>query len=423
MLPLQKTLPEWFDYIEQRYQYFHGGTEDSLPRLRQLAKKLDIIFSCPVITVTGTNGKGSTVVFTESILLAANYHVGSYLSPHLLKFNERIRLNGQEVDDTSLCLAFAAVDKVCTEDTTYFEFTTLAAFYLFKQQPIDVLILEVGLGGRLDAVNIIDTDIAVITAVALEHVEQLGNTREKIGYEKSGIMRLHKPLVYGEENPPQSITSRVKQLSSPLYCLAKDFSFSQKNNSWSFYSSLGDLFNLPLPKLSLNNAAVALMVVKLLSSKLTISEKAICEGLEKAFLPGRFQKIGQDPEIIIDVAHNPHAAAFLAKQLQPIKGKTNAVFGILKDKDISGVLLALRDKIDVWYLGGLDMVTTRGTNINDLRKLFAEFNIKMCYTHATIKEAYRHAIVNSVAADRIVAFGSFYTVNEILEEKKSGNKN
>jgi len=372
-------LDEWLNYIEECYK---RKVELGLERVRVVALKLNLIsFSCPVITVAGTNGKGSCVAYLETILRKAGYKIGAYTSPHLLSFNERIRINGNNIDDQSLCEAFAVIDKLdCS--LTYFEFITLAALYIFKGQGLDVLLLEVGLGGRLDAVNVVDNDVAVITSVAIDHVAYLGDTREKIGFEKAGIMRRGKIAVCTDPNPPQSLIKHAKDLGVLLYCIGD-------------YSE----------------------IIKLIRSFLPVDDSIIREGFTGAFLPGRFQCLTKPCEIILDVAHNPAAAVFLAKQLSQkfCAEKTLAVVGMLKDKDIAGTLQPMLDLVNDWYV--TDLNVERGAQGKVLWRYLQEFGQKACYTYKSVTDAYLKAVANCGKKDRIIVFGSFYTVSEVLQRR------
>lgn len=420
---MPNNLQKWLAYLEQNYHYTHGGTIDSLPRLLNIAKKLNLdFFPNTVITIGGTNGKGSCVIYLESILLAAGYQVGAYISPHILYFNERIRINGKDIDDKKLIAAFTKIDSICKNTaTTYFEFTTLAAFYLFKNTQLDFILLEVGMGGRLDAVNIINPDISIITTISLDHTEQLGDTKEKIGYEKAGIMRSNRPCICGDPEPPQSIIDQAKNINAHLYCFKKDFAYLKKNNkNWEFISSIKKLTNLPIPSLSLQDASTVLMTILLLSPSFKITEKAIKIGLINARLLGRFQTISKNPHVIVDVAHNPESATFLAEQLanKSIKGKTLAVVGILKDKDIKNTLQPLLKQVDEWFVGGLYQDTARGSKAEDLLKYLEILEIKSCYNCESVLKAYQCAIAQCSPEDRIIVFGSFYSAANILKEEK-----
>lgn len=410
------TFADWLKYLENLNPH---KIDLSLERVAKVAHDLQLIkFQCPVITVTGTNGKGSCVAILEAIYLAAGYRVGAYTSPHLFRFNERIRIQNQSIDDDSLCEAFTVIqeylDKQKNISLTYFEFTTLAALKIFQQAQLDVLILEVGLGGRLDAVNVVDADVAVITTIDIDHTEWLGNTRASIGYEKAGIFRGGKAAVCGDFNAPQSIYTVAHQLKTRLYSMNKDFFYNESNFDWNWYHAEHVLSHLPKPSLELQNAATALMAIQLLQSRLLITSQTIAAGLQNVFLPGRFQIIGQ---CIFDVAHNPHAADLLAKRLQtiPNEGRTLGVVGMLANKDIHGTLNALKNCIDIWYSGGLD--NPRGASGNILMKSFQALGIEKCYNHASVKEAYQQALLACQTSDRIVVFGSFYTVSMCLKTK------
>ena len=405
-----RDFSQWLHYLESLNPH---KIKLGLDRIKQVAQRLQVTsFECSVITVTGTNGKGSTVAFLESIFLAANYRVATYTSPHLLRFNERIRINGVEITNDALCQAFSQVEQARdTIELTYFEFTTLAAFILFKQTALDVLILEVGLGGRLDAVNIIDADVAVITSVGIDHVEWLGNDRDSIGYEKAGIFRANKFAVCGDNNPPQSILQHAKKIGTKLFCKGNDFSFTYHEKNWSWKSSLEKLTDLPLTKLDIENAATALMVLQLLSATLPVNFAALRQGLQQAFLPARMQKIGQ---CIFDVAHNPQAAEWLAGKLkrQPIKGQTFAVVGMLADKDIPGTLRAMLPVVKEWYVG--DLSGPRAAQGQLLIKVLQQMGVTRCYSYVSVAQAYKAALKVAQQQDRVVVFGSFHTIANII---------
>lgn len=369
-----------------------------------------------IITVAGTNGKGSCVAFLEAILLAAGFKVAAFTSPHLLKYNERIRLNGKNISAKKLCEAFAFVEKERGNTIlNFFEFTTLAALYIFQQQHFDVILLEVGLGGRYDPVNIVDPDIAIISTISLDHVLQLGNTREAIAAEKAGIMRSHKPIICGDFNPPKTIFSKAKKLNADLYCLNKDFFYHILDGIWSWQFHNKKITALPLPNLPVQNAATVLMAIELLQLFLPINENAIKKGIKKAFLPGRFQQLKNN--IILDVAHNPESAELLAENLRKHKyiGKTIAVMSMLKDKDIAKTIKPLISEIDEWYVGILP--TKRAATKNQLINAFKTNNIDLAKIklYAIVNEAFTKALKNKKNTDRIIVFGSFYTVAECLK--------
>jgi dihydrofolate synthase / folylpolyglutamate synthase len=417
------NLEEWLVYIEQIYT---TNIDLGLERVQFLAKKLNIdSFDCPVITVAGTNGKGSSVTFLEHILLAANYKVATYTSPHLINFTERIKINGRDVGEAELCKAFEVIDAAvknslsenCSWHLTYFEFTTLAAFYIFKNTSLDALILEIGLGGRFDAVNIIDPDIALIATIALDHTNLLGNDRETIGREKAGIMRSNKPVVCGDPNLPNSIINYAQEIGAKLYRLNQDFSYQLHANSWDWESAQTKLKNLPIPQLPIQNAANVLMAIELLNSLLAIEPEAIRTGLANAKLMGRYHILASNPEIIVDVAHNPESGGLLAKRLRdnPGIGRTFAVVGMLKDKDITNTLKPFTGLVSTWYL--TDLNNPRGATAELLKQQLGAFEKNLCYTHASVIEAYNHALSNSATDDRIIVFGSFYTVTEIYKSR------
>lgn len=401
------NLSDWLTYIEN----LHSKPMDlGLERLLQIPNIQTLTsFQCPVVTIGGTNGKGSNVAFLETILLRAGYRVGAYTSPHLLRYNERIRMNGQEVSDEALCLAFEKIDPMRGNTSlSFFEFTTLAALYLFQQTKLDVVLLEVGLGGRLDAVNIVDADIAIIASVALDHMQYLGDTREKIGQEKAGIMRKHCPVICGDSDIPNSIWQQAKKLNAPLYRKDSGFQYQKKGDTWSWQGQNKGFDHLPLLQLPMQNAATALMALELLVTKLPVNEATLRQGLAQACLPGRFQIIGQT---ILDVAHNPAAAELLAQQLlaNPIpEGKYIAVIGMLTDKDIQQTLKPLAKLIDQWYIGNLNV--PRGAKASLLAKALASQGISAYHCFNTVENAYSQALANANKQDRIIVFGSFHTV-------------
>lgn len=408
------NLAEWLSYLET----LHPKTIDlGLERIKTVAARLDCLsYSCPVITVAGTNGKGSCVTLTETILLAAGYRVGSYLSPHLFSYNERVRINGKAIDDKSLCDAFVLIDKARGDiSLSYFEFGTLATLLIFKKANLDAIILEVGLGGRLDAVNIVDADLAIISTIALDHMEWLGDDREKIGFEKAGIMRSGKACVCGDFEVPDSVRRHADTVGATLYCQNEEFGYERNENVWSWWSKKQRLDNLPIPSIELQNAATALMAIELLQNKFRISFQSIEQGLKQVFLPGRFQTIHANNKLIIlDVAHNPAAAKLLAKKLNETfcSGKTIAVMGMLADKDILGTMANLLDNIAEWYVGGL--FVPRGASADCLAKGLSDLGVKKVYVYETVTEAYQAALTQVSAQDRMIVFGSFYTVAEVL---------
>ncbi len=374
--------------------------------------------ACPVITVAGTNGKGSVVAMLESILTAAGYRTGTYTSPHLLAYNERIRIAGHAVEDAPLMEAFAAIDEARADRAlTYFEFGTLAALYIFRQASVDALVLEVGLGGRLDAVNCVDPDVAVITSIDIDHSEWLGNDREAVGFEKAGIMRTGRVAVCGDYSPPGSVVRHAAAIGADLRCIGRDF-FSERKINTFIWSQGGRRIELPKPSLAgdhqTDNASTALAALTALETHLPVHESTLAAGLRSVELPGRYQRLSTSPSIILDVAHNPQAAHALAAtlQAQPFPGKTLAVFSALEDKDIHAMLAPMRKVVDQWFIGGLG--AHRGLKAEALAERLEIAGIKASkykrVIHA-VKAAREHARPD----DRIIVFGSFLTVAEAME--------
>jgi len=408
------NLLAWLQYLETLPS---GLTNSSLTAVKGIAQKLGLLsFPGKIITVGGTNGKGSCVIFLEAILLAAGYKTGAFISPHVLRYNERIRLNGKDIDDRTLCRVFAQIEKARADtNLSYFEFSTLAALAIFKKKKVDVLILEVGLGGRFDAVNILDADIAIITTISLDHTKILGNTREAIGREKAGIMRAFKPVICGDTDVPKSIYTAAKQTKAILYSAKQDFSYTKQNGYWNWRYAKTNIKNLPLPKLPIANAATALMAIKLLQKDLKIPKKAITIGLKKAFLPGRWQRIiVANKEIIFDVAHNPESTALLAQNLEGLAstGRILAVVSMLRDKNITATLEPLTKIVDKWYLGVL--TGARAASVKLLTRSLVKAGGSDFVVLPTIAEGLQQAIAECRIKDRIVVFGSFHTVAEGL---------
>lgn len=404
-------LDGWLSHLET----LHPKTMDlGLQRVKTVAKNLNIIdFSPTVITVAGTNGKGSTVALLEQLYLSAGFRVGAYTSPHLLKFNERIRVNNNAIADASLCHAFSVIEAARGSITlTYFEFATLAALYYFKQNELDLILLEVGLGGRLDAVNIIDPDVAVITSIALDHMQHLGKTRELIGREKAGIFRFKGIAVIGEADIPKSILNKANDLQVKLSCLNNDFHFLEDQTSWSWKNKKEEIKNLPAPNCVLSNAATALQVVSLLQTALPVSQTTLRDTMQNFSLVGRMQTLPGKPNIIFDVAHNPAAAKALAMQLRrhEVPGKTYALLAMLQDKDIAGTAAALTNSVDAWFLAPLE--TKRGASLAELIEAFdEEANINL---FVSVPEAYQQVQNKMREGDRAIVFGSFHTVAAVL---------
>lgn len=373
-----------------------------------------------VITVTGTNGKGSTVGMLDAILRAAGYRVGCYTSPHLIRYNERIRIAGREISDVDLCAAFERIEAARGEvPLTYFEFGTVAAFEYFAKVGIEVAVLEVGMGGRLDAVNAVDADCAVVTAIDVDHTAWLGNTREAIGLEKAGIFRSGRPAVCGDPEPPRAITETAARLGAQFLQINRDFTIEKIAGGWNWRGPQSVRTGLPTPAMrgdyQLFNAAAALMALDSLRDCFPVSQSNVRDGLLNAVVPGRFQVLPGQPLRVLDVAHNPQAARALAATLrqQTVPGKSIAVFGVLKDKDIDGVVRALADGFDRWYVGTL--AAPRGASAEELVALLREAGVTApVLSFSDPVTAYDAACRDATDVDRIVVFGSFYTVGDIL---------
>ena len=385
----------------------------------------------PIVTVAGTNGKGSVVAIMEAILRAAGYRTGTYTSPHLVRYNERICVSGTEVDDTTIMASFERIDRVRgSTSLTYFEFATLASMDIFRRMRLDVAILEVGLGGRLDAVNLFDADVALVTTVDIDHERWLGKDRESIGREKAGIFRLGRPAVYGDPRPLRSLEVHAKKLGAPLFRQGREFSCAIHDETWDWYSQDRTLRALPLPALSgsfqMLNASAAVMALHLLSKRhatLNIPLVAVRRGLETVRLPGRFQILTGPPERILDVAHNPQAASVLAEMLRHrcCRGRTLIVVAMLADKDIPAVVGMMKSLSHTWYVASLS--TSRGASADVLadviRRMEAAASVHL---FKSISEAYLAALAAAAAEDRLVVFGSFYTVGEILQLERTDSE-
>lgn len=412
------TLAEWLAWQET----LHPKAIDlGLERVRVVAQRMGLLAPAPVvITVAGTNGKGSCVALLEAILRAAGYRVGAYTSPHLMRYNERVRVDGQEAADADLCASFERIDAARGEvSLSYFEFGTLAALDIFQRARLDVAVLEVGLGGRLDAVNIVDADASILSSVGIDHREWLGDTREQIGREKAGVFRSGRPAVCGDLQPPRSVAEVAGSVGAHLLQLGADFQVEAAGPSWTWRSGADVLEGLPIPALpgeaQLRNAACVLTALRALASRLPVQRAAIEQGLRAVRLTGRFQRIAGPVETVLDVAHNPDSAQTLARLLtaQPCPGRTLAVFAVLADKDLAGILAPLGGVIDAWYLGGLTGPRARRVEAlgEDLGRLLPG---AVHSQHPTVAEAYAAAAVHAVPGDRIVVFGSFHTVAEVL---------
>jgi dihydrofolate synthase / folylpolyglutamate synthase len=406
-----RTLEDWLRHIEQQHpQPIALG----LDRVLQVLTKMKLRLQCPVITVGGTNGKGSTCAMLESILRAGGHRTGLYTSPHLVSYNERVRIAGVELEDSALCEAFAAVEEArAGTPLTYFEFGTLAAFWIFSKQDIEAAILEVGLGGRLDAVNVLDADCAVLTSVGIDHVDYLGPDREAIGREKAGIFRPYRPAVVAEPDPPRSVLGAV---GNKLF-LGKDFGFTAEKAQWSYWGPRGRRSGLAHPALrgsiQLRNAAAALCALDTL--ELAIAMQDVRRGLAEVELPARFQALPGRPQVVLDVAHNVEAARTLAENLAAsgFAPETIAVCGMLRDKDIAGVLRELAPRITRWHFASLP--GARGASAKELEIEIAKAGIAVpVEKHDSAQSAFASALKRAEEGDKIVVFGSFLTVGEVM---------
>lgn len=410
----EKNLAQWLSYLEQ----LHPQSIDlGLQRVAEVGKRLALLTpTAKVITVAGTNGKGSFVASLAAILRSHDKNIGAYTSPHLLRFNERIMLNQQEVDDGQIVHAFEQIEQARAEiSLSYFEYTTLAALFIFAQQDLDYILLEVGLGGRLDAVNIVDADIAVITSIALDHQYYLGDTREKIAFEKAGILREHTPLISAEAD----LLTLLPALETNRACalLGRDFLVTQKDNTWQFQDKNYSLDALKDKGVSVPSAAAAIVCAEQLLAQ-TLDINKVVHALNDVTLAGRFQRIEREDGITVflDVAHNPHAAQLLHRHLAqaPLAqgAKRIAVFHCLHDKDIAGVVAAVNDDMMGWMLGGLDH--PRASDVLQLDSIIRAQGCNMISHSKNMRQAFSRALSLCRPGDQIVAFGSFFVVADLL---------
>jgi dihydrofolate synthase/folylpolyglutamate synthase len=419
------TLQDWLSYIER----LHPKTIDmGLERVKVVAQRMAIRFDCPVFTVAGTNGKGSTCAMLESILSQAGYRTGVYTSPHLVHFEERLRLLGEPVKAEELVASFDRVEQArmagdAEVSLTYFEFTTLAILDRMTRASLDAAILEVGLGGRLDAVNIIDTDCAIITSIDLDHMEFLGKDREVIGREKAGIMRTGRPVIVSDPVPPQSVLDHAMDIDADLWRFGRDFNFSGDKQQWGWAGRGRRYSGLAYPALrganQLLNASGVLAALTALRERLPVTAQAVRNGLAFVELPGRFQIVPGQPALVLDVAHNPHAVAALAANLDAMGyyPTTHAVFGAMADKDLAPMLARMGPLIDRWYF--TDLPTPRASSAQALLASWQAQNKRAqatASTHADPLQALQAAMAAADPADRIVIFGSFFTVGGVLKD-------
>jgi dihydrofolate synthase/folylpolyglutamate synthase len=416
-----ETLQDWLAHCES----LHPKTiEMGLERVQAVAARMGLRFDCPVITVAGTNGKGSTCAMLEAIALQAGYRPGVYTSPHLVHFEERCRIHGEIVKPQDLVPHFERVEAAREGVTlTYFEFTTLAIMSLMAASGLDLAILEVGLGGRLDAVNIIDADCAVITSIDLDHMDYLGADRESIGREKAGIMRTGRPVIVSDPVAPQSVLDRAVAIGADLWTLGRDFNFSGDKQQWAWAGRGRRYSGLAYPALrganQLINASGALAALEALRQRVPVTAQAVRNGLAMVELPGRFQIVPGQPALVLDVAHNPHSVAALAANLDAMGfyPTTHGVFGAMADKDLAPMFAKVGPLIDRWYF--TDLPTPRAEAATQLMAKWQAQNKRAdvgASTHADPMEALRAAVAAADPADRIVVFGSFYTVGGVLKD-------
>ena len=422
------TLQDWLAHCER----IHPQTiEMGLERVGEVAKRLGLHFDCPVVTVAGTNGKGSTCAMMEAVALQAGYRTGVYTSPHLVQFEERCRIHGESVTAPELIANFEAVESARCQNgqeisLSYFEFTTLAILRLMSLAKLDLAILEVGLGGRLDATNIVDADCAVITSIDIDHTEYLGTDRESIGREKAGILRTGRPAIVCDPVPPQSVLDHAREIGADLWRFGHDFNFSGDKQQWSWAGRGRRYAGMAYPALrganQLMNASGALAALDALRDRVPVTAQAVRNGLAMVELPGRFQIVPGEPSLVLDVAHNPHAVAALTANLDAMRfhPTTHVVCGAMADKDLAAMLSKIGPLVDRWYF--TDLPTPRAARAAELADVWhsiapglnlpKEPSVSL---HATPQEALDRAVAAAGAADRIVVFGSFYTVGGVLE--------
>ncbi len=415
---VSKSLSDWLDYAERQHI---NAIALGLDRVRTVAAALGVRQTCPVILVGGTNGKGSTCAMLEAILRAAGYRVGLYTSPHLVRYTERIRIDGAEVSEAALCEAFAEIDSARAETPlTYFEIGTLAAWQVFSKSSLDVIILEVGMGGRLDAVNVFEPDCSIVTGVAIDHADFLGSTREQIGYEKAGIFRPARPAICSDPNPPVSLVEHARLIGADLRLIGRDFSYKGDRQQWSFVGRSTNRNSLAYPALrganQLLNASAVLAALEALADRLPVSMQAVREGLLHVELTGRFQVLPGRPTVILDVAHNPQSIGVLAENISNLgyAPETYAVVGMLSDKDVVGSISLIARRVDHWLACSLP--GPRGLSGDalaaKLREAGVSCDIEVCDgPTAGLNRAKERAQPD----DRITVFGSFLTVSDVLQ--------
>jgi dihydrofolate synthase / folylpolyglutamate synthase len=414
------SLKGWLDWQES----LHPLTIDlGLERVAQVYHALNPDCIKPLtITVAGTNGKGSCIAYLEAIYRAQGYRVGAYSSPHILKYNERIKIDGKPVPDELICEAFARIESVRGNTSlSYFEFGTLAALDIFRRSALDVQLLEVGLGGRLDAVNIVDPDVSLITSIGIDHVDWLGTTREAIGQEKAGIFRAKIPAIIGDCDPPNSLLQNALDKNAPLYCINKDFFFKKQTASWDWYAGPRHIDQLPEPGLKgehqYRNASAVILAVELLAKSLPVSDMSIRSGLKNIKLLGRFQLINDKIPILLDVGHNPEAVKTLVDYLKmTFPGKRiHAIFSMMRDKDIAGVIEIMNPVVYDWFFAPL--ANPRAATEPLMREIFSQSSVAhVSFGFAGFAEAFNAAKTQSLENDLLLVFGSFFLVSDCLNE-------
>ena len=416
-----RSLADWLAWISAQHP---SAIAMGLDRVAAVFERMKLDLAGVKITVGGTNGKGSTCAMLERILLEAGYRVGTYTSPHILRYNERVRLQGEDVDDHALVRSFERVEAARGETPlTYFEFGTLAAFALLAEARVEAMVLEVGLGGRLDAVNVLDADCSIVVSVDIDHVELLGGDRESIGFEKAGIFRSGRPAIFGDAHPPARLVEHARSIGADLQVLGRDFRVEAHPGQWDFVGRRGAKHALPVPALrgrwQLDNAAAAIAALDELGARIPVSVGEVKRGLANVRLPGRLQSLPGRPQVVLDVAHNPHAARALAAALGDMGffESTYAVFAMLGDKDIGGVVDAVKPRIDGWYVCATD--SERAAPAARVAAILAEHGVAApVRTFATVEAALAAARGDAGPNDRIVVFGSFTTVAEALRSAR-----
>ncbi len=433
---MNRTLDQWLAAIEALHpQSIAMGLERSRVVAARLGLGTHLGIDVPIVTVGGTNGKGSTCAMLESVLLNAGYRVGLYIKPHFMRFNERAHLNGAEASDAQLIAQFEAVDAARrvepAVELTYYEFTTLAILRLFSQAPLDVVILEVGLGGRLDTVNLIDADCAIVTGIAIDHVDYLGDTREAIGYEKAGIFRAGRPAICADPDPPRSLVDHATAIGADLWLIGRDFNYAGDRQQWNFSGRGVRRASLAYPALrganQLFNASAALAALASLGDRLPVAQQAVRTGLLTVELAGRFQVLPGRPTVVYDVAHNPQASSALAHSLDGMgfHPYTIAIFGAMRDKDIEGIVVPMLGRVDRWFLCGLpigraataEQIASVLAFARSTRPLAAGDDEPEVRLFADPAAAWAAAAVAAGPDDRIVAFGSFHTVAGVMKAR------